>query len=106
MIRVWELLRALGLRKQLTRLASTIAGAAILYHEVWIADTSEPLLIFLGLWLLGVPPAMFFDGLRKVSGRAESELSSALTADTSGVPEGSPEPEPGATPPPPERRFS
>lgn len=54
-------------RKTVSRVGAFIAGAAIIYHEVYIADTSEPLLIFLGLWLLGIPPALFFDGLRKMT---------------------------------------
>lgn len=77
-------------RGPLLRAMASSAGAVVLYHEVWVADTSEPLLIFLGLWLLGVPPAMFFDGMRKVGAKAQSEMNSALTGDTSDVPEPSP----------------
>lgn len=42
-------------------------GVAILYHEIWIASSAEPLLVFLGLWLIGVSPASFFDELRKLN---------------------------------------
>lgn len=49
-------------------------GVGVLYHEVFIASTSEPLLIFLGLWLCGIPPAMFFDGLRKLTEQAKATM--------------------------------
>lgn len=45
--------------------AMFVAGAVILYHEVFRAKTVDPLLIFVGLYFCGVPPALFFDGLRK-----------------------------------------
>jgi hypothetical protein len=67
---------------RLSRVAAFIAGVAVLYHEIWIADSAEPLLVFLGLWLCGLPPAIFFDGLRKLGADAKG----ALTADTSGLP--------------------
>lgn len=65
--------------------AAFIAGVVILFHEVWLADTAEPLLIFLGLWLCGIPPAMFFDGLRKLGQRTRSELEDATVG---GAPKG------------------
>lgn len=42
-----------------------VAGVAILYHEVFEAKSPDGLLVFVGLYLCGVPPAMFFDGLRR-----------------------------------------
>lgn len=42
-----------------------VGGVAILYHEAFVAKSPDGLLIFVGLYLCGVPPAMFFDGLRK-----------------------------------------
>jgi hypothetical protein len=56
------------------RAGAFFAGVGVLYHEVFIASTSEPLLIFLGLWLCGIPPAMFFDGLRKLTEKAKSTM--------------------------------
>lgn len=61
-------------RKLALRGLAAVAGAAILYHEVYIADTAEPLLVFLGLWLLGIPPALFFDGLRKMTGAVNESV--------------------------------
>lgn len=63
-----------------------LAGVAILYHEIVLVETAEPLLVFLGLWLCGVPPAIFFDGVRRLGESAQSSLSEALEGDTSGVP--------------------
>lgn len=54
-------------RKLVTRALAAVAGAAIIYHEVVIADSAEPLLVLVGLWFLGVPPALFLDGLRRVT---------------------------------------
>lgn len=62
------------LKKLATRVLSGIAGAAIIYHEVYIADSAEPLLVLLGLWLLGIPPALFLDGLRKMTDAANASV--------------------------------
>lgn len=51
-----------------------LSGVGVLYHEVFLAQTSEPLLVFLGLWLCGIPPAMFFDGLRKLTEQAKQTM--------------------------------
>lgn len=53
------------------RLASIYVGARIVYHEVWQADTAEPIVLGLGLWLIGVPPAMWMDGVRRLGRFAE-----------------------------------
>lgn len=94
MNQLWQ--RRASLRKYLRGLTMAMAGVAILYHEVWVADTAEPLLVFLGLWFVGIPPAMFFDGLRKVGEQAKSEMEEALTGDTKDVPK--PIEPPDATP--------
>lgn len=60
--RTWGLLRKTGVR-----IGTFLGGVATLYHEVYLTDQAEPLLIFLGLWLCGVSPAMFFDGMRKLN---------------------------------------
>jgi hypothetical protein len=39
-----------------------LSGGAILYHEVWIANTSDPLLVFTALFLWGLVPAFRADG--------------------------------------------
>lgn len=49
------------------RILSFLGGCAILYHEVAIADTAEPLLVFVGLWLSGAPIADFLDKLRRLA---------------------------------------
>lgn len=49
------------------RLASTLAGGGILYHEVWVAESAEPLLVFVGLWLAGAPIADLLDKLRRLA---------------------------------------
>lgn len=61
-------------RKMATRAAALVAGAAIIYHEVVISESAEPLLIFLGLWLCGIPPAMFLDGLRRITSAANASV--------------------------------
>jgi hypothetical protein len=75
-------------RKLALRGVSALAGAAVLYHEVYISDTAEPLLIFLGLWLLGIPPALFLDGLRKITtatNAAVDEVAERVEQATGGV---------------------
>lgn len=56
------------------RVGAFISGVVVLYHEVFLASSAEPLLVFLGLWLCGIPPAMFFDGLRKLTDTAKGSL--------------------------------
>jgi hypothetical protein len=51
----------------LVRGVSTLGGGAILYHEVYIAQTAEPLLVFVGLWLAGAPIADLLDKLRRLA---------------------------------------
>lgn len=73
-----------GRRSAVVRLAvralSFYVGYRILHHEIYETDTSEPVLIFLGLWLCGLPPALFFDGLRKLGQSAQTELENAADA--------------------------
>ena len=56
------------------RVASFLGGVAIMYHEVWVAPSAEPLLVFVGLWLAGAPLADLLDQLRRL---ASQGLSSA-----------------------------
>lgn len=85
----WLWIRRHSLRSLVGKFVAFWIGVAILYHEIWITDQSEPLLIFLGLWLCGLPPAMFFDSLRRLGAEAKSSLD---PPDTSGVPKPPPLP--------------
>lgn len=49
------------------RAVSFYFGYTILHHEIYTAKTTDPLLVFLGLWLCGVAPATFFDSMRKAN---------------------------------------
>lgn len=49
----------------LVRVASIGGGVLIIKHEVYEAESAELILIALGLWLIGVPPAMWLDALRR-----------------------------------------
>lgn len=66
-------------RKLVTRALAAVAGAAIIYHEVVIADSAEPLLVLVGLWFLGVPPALFLDGLRRVTEATNAAVDEVTT---------------------------
>lgn len=92
----WLWARRRTVQTQVWRLAATVAGVVILYHEIWVTESSEPLLIFLGLWLCGLPPAMFFDGLRRLGTDAKSALD---PPDASGVPKSPPADPPKAKDP-------
>lgn len=48
-------------------------GYKILDHEIYSQGQADPLLIFLGLWLCGIAPATFFDGIRRMGGVASVE---------------------------------
>lgn len=71
----------------LPKLAAFFGGIYVLYHEVVIADTAEPLLIFLGLWAIGIPPATFFDGLRRMGQDAKSATADALSGGAEKAPQ-------------------
>lgn len=74
-------------RMAAVRVASFYFGYRILHHEIYEIAHPEPLLIFLGLWMCGIAPATFFDGLRKIGQSAESAL-------TAGAPKTDEPPEP------------
>jgi hypothetical protein len=48
-------------------------GYKILDHEIYGAGQADPLLVFLGLWLCGIAPATFFDGVRRIAAGASTE---------------------------------
>lgn len=48
-------------------------GYKILDHEIYGRAQAEPLLVFLGLWLCGIAPATFFDGIRRMGASASTE---------------------------------
>lgn len=50
------------------RILSFVIGAAIVYHEVILAETSEFLLVIVGLWLMGFPIANVIDSISKLGG--------------------------------------
>lgn len=79
----WLWSRRRGMQSIAGKLTAFCVGVVILYHEIWVTESSEPLLIFLGLWLCGLPPAMFFDGLRRLGAEAKSSLD---PPSTTGVP--------------------
>lgn len=83
---------------------SFVFGVLILRHEAFQVQQVEPLLIFLGLWLCGVPPATFFDSLRRVGHSVDERF----TGNVSDVPEQieSPTPQRRRTDPRPRRRRS
>lgn len=70
------------------RAVSFYFGYKILNHEIYHAEHTDPILVFLGLWLCGVAPATFFDSMRK----AQDVLRSAT--DTADAPSEAPEPKP------------
>lgn len=56
------------------RIAAFVGGILILKREIYEVQHPEPLLIFLGLWLCGIAPATFFDGLKKIGQEAKGTL--------------------------------
>jgi hypothetical protein len=64
-------------KRQAIRLASLVGGLLILKREIYDVEHPEPLLIFLGLWLCGIAPAQFFDGLKKLGQEAKGSLDEA-----------------------------
>jgi hypothetical protein len=57
-----------------------VGGLAILHREIWEVQTAEPLLVFLGLWLIGIAPAQFFDGLKKLGQEAKGQIEQSTDA--------------------------
>jgi hypothetical protein len=56
------------------RVVSFYFGYQILHHEVYEAEHVEPLIFFFGLWLIGIAPASFVEGLKKVGQQAKGSL--------------------------------
>lgn len=84
------------------RLASMGFGVAIEYKQVYGVAQAQWALVFLGLWFIGVPPALWFDGVWRLA-RIAQQLDTAPPA-----PPGSQAPGISAPPPapPPNRRPS
>lgn len=55
------------------RLSSFVGGVLIIYHEVWVSQSAEPLLVVVGLWLAGAPIADLLDQLRKLANQVPSD---------------------------------
>lgn len=58
----------------MVRLVSLYFGYRILQHEIYEVDHVEPLIFFFGLWLIGIAPASFVEGLKKVGQTAKGSL--------------------------------
>jgi len=56
------------------RAVSLYFGYRILHHEVYEVEHVEPLIFFFGLWLVGIAPASFVEGLKKVGATAKGSL--------------------------------
>lgn len=52
------------LGRAVVRLSSVVAGILVLKHEVYDSDSAEIIVIALGMWLIGVPPALWLDAFR------------------------------------------
>jgi hypothetical protein len=64
---LWLQSRRRMLNAWVVRAVSFYFGYKILNHEIYHADHTDALLVFLGLWLCGVAPATFFDSMRKAN---------------------------------------
>lgn len=60
-----RLLRLLG--SWVARLASVAFGVAIEMKQVYGTTQAQWALVFLGLWFIGVPPALWFDGVWRLA---------------------------------------
>lgn len=61
-----------SVRRYTIRAVSFAGGILILHREIYEVPHPEPLLIFLGMWLCGVAPAQFFDGLKRMGQEAQT----------------------------------
>jgi hypothetical protein len=68
------------IKRAIYRITSFVGGVLILHREIYEVQHPEPLLVFLGLWLCGIAPATFFDGLKKIGQEAHGELDDASNA--------------------------
>lgn len=71
---VWAHRNRRTINAWVVRIVSFYFGYRILNHEIYGKQTAEPLLIFLGLWLCGIAPATFFDGIRQIGVSVQSEI--------------------------------
>lgn len=93
---MWLYARRRALNTWVVRAVSFYFGYKILHHEIYEKQTAEPLLIFLGLWLCGIAPASFFDGIRRIGAPAESEVEHQASAVPTDPNVTSDKPKPGA----------
>lgn len=82
----WLHARRGKINRLILKAAGFYFGYRILHHEIYEADSAEPILIGLGLWLAGVPVATFFDGLKKLGAQAEEQVK-AVTGEEQPKPE-------------------
>lgn len=83
---LWLHQRRKIVNRWIVRVVSFYFGYQILRHEVYEVEHVEPLVFFFGLWLIGIAPASFIDGLKKVGVTARSSLED-LAGDVDGAPE-------------------
>lgn len=57
----------------LSRAASIVAGAVVLYRQAFVVKEAQEVLVGLGVWLMAVPPALWYDQLRRFSRAAVGE---------------------------------
>lgn len=107
MTRLWQAVLWLHVRRRkvnawIIRIVSFYFGYKILHHQVYGVQSAQPLLVFLGLWLCGVPPALFFDGLRRLGADVTGAMQEGVTDTAGDAP--APRPPDEQLPPSPHRR--
>lgn len=64
----WQVHPALAaLGRWLLRVGSVAFGVAIEAKQVYGTEHAQWALVFLGLWFIGVPPALWFDGVWRLA---------------------------------------
>lgn len=71
---LWVLGKRKSVSRWIIRVVSFYFGYRILKHEVYEVEHVEPLIFFFGLWLIGIAPASFLEGLKKVGAEARGSL--------------------------------
>lgn len=71
---LWLHHRRKTINRWVIRVVSFYFGYRILEHEVYEVEHVEPLIFFFGLWLVGIAPASFIEGLKKVGQQAKGAL--------------------------------
>lgn len=77
----WLHARRGKINRLILKAAGFYFGYRVLHHEIYEADSAEPILVGLGLWLCGVPVATFFDGLKKLGAGAQEQVEAVTGQD-------------------------